>query len=143
MLQQLRRSCADLEISDADNENQGVNNSTATANASLEGNGELYHYKTQAMISNVSTECIVEQSTTHSHYGNSCSLVDMLYDAVTREDSRYLLTTHPSVVGTAWLRIECRGHISEAVCGTLYNPFITLECDRSSTTFQVFFSTNL
>ena len=94
------------------------------------------------MISNVSTECIVEQFTTHSHHGNSCSLLDMLYDAVTREDSRYVLTTFPSVAGTVWLRIECKGCISEAVCGPLYNPFITLQCIGSSTTFKfcIFFN---
>ena len=56
MLQRLRGSCAALEISDADNENQGVNDSShskATANASLEGNGELHYYKTRAIYDDI------------------------------------------------------------------------------------------
>ena len=40
-----------------------------------------------------------------------------------------------------WLRIECKGHVSEMNSGPFNNPFITLCCDGSSVTskFCVFF----
>lgn len=46
-----------------------------------------------------------------------------------------------SATGAMWLRIECKGRVSEMNSGPFNNPFITLCCNGSSVTFKfcVFF----
>jgi len=68
----------------------------------------------------------------HSHQAKSCHLLDLLYCAISEEDSKFIITKHLSPNGTLSLKVECEGCVCETNSGPFNNPFMTFFCNGQS-----------